>query len=153
MKIVHSNLLIISENLCIWKNHLSLRMCLNHTLHPLMNNDLSCKVFFLQDRRIIQINFHQLVMSYYLHQRISPWQINIICIQWNIRIYVITIIDVSYPVVWCLMTSSCIHQRTINCHTLLKIMIFFLQRSKTTSFICTEGHFKIFTEKKELTSL
>ena len=34
------------------KNHLSLRMGLNSTVHPLMNVSLSWKVVFIQDGRI-----------------------------------------------------------------------------------------------------
>ena len=95
MKIVHSNLLILSKNLFIWKTHLSLRMGLNPTVPPLMNVSLSWKVVFIQDGRIRWRHFHHLEINSYLHQKIFPWQIYILCIHWNRRISVIMILDVS----------------------------------------------------------
>ena len=52
MNIFHSNIFILLENLCILKTHLSLRMGLNHIVHPLFKVYLSCKVVFIQDGRI-----------------------------------------------------------------------------------------------------
>ena len=52
MKIVHSNILILLENLCVWKNHLSLCMGLNNTVHPFMKVSLSWKVIFIEYRGI-----------------------------------------------------------------------------------------------------
>ena len=106
MKIVHSNILILLENLCRWKNHLSLHMGLNTTVHPLMNNSLNLRVVFIRDVRIRLRHFHHLAMDSYLHQKILLWQIVILCIHWNRRISVIMILDVSCTVIWCLMTPS-----------------------------------------------
>ena len=49
MKIFHSNILILSKTLCIWKKHLSFRMGSNHTVHPLMKVSISWKVVFIKD--------------------------------------------------------------------------------------------------------
>ena len=103
MKIFHSNILILLENFCQWKNHRILCMGLNPNIHPLMNNSISWKVVFIQDGRISWRHFHHLEMKSYLHQKISPWQITILFIQWNRIISMIM-----GPVVWCLITSSCI---------------------------------------------
>ena len=72
MKIVHSNILILLENLWKWKNHLSLRMILIHTVHPFMNLSISWKVVFIQDKRIIRRHFHNLAMNSYLHPKKNP---------------------------------------------------------------------------------
>ena len=106
MKIVHSNIIILLENLCRQKKHLSLRIGLSHTVHPIMHVSLSWKVVFIQDGRIILIYFYHLAMNSYLHQIIFPWELAILCIHWNIKMPVIIIIYVSCKVVCCLMTSS-----------------------------------------------
>ena len=105
MNIVHPNLLILLENLCQWKNHMILCMGLNPNVQPLMNDSLSWKVVFIQYGIISWRHFHHLVMNSYLHKKISPWQINIICIQWKRRISVVMIVYVLCPVVLYLMTS------------------------------------------------
>ena len=81
-------------------------MGLSPNVHPLMNDSLSWKVFFIQYGRISRRHFHHLAMNSYLHPKISPWQITILCIQWNRRISVIMILDVLCPEFWCLITSS-----------------------------------------------
>ena len=106
MKTVHFNLLILSEKLCGWRNHLSLCMGLNLTVHPLMNISTSCKVVFSLDQRFRERNFHHLEMNSYLHQKLFPWQVALFFIHWNIRIYVIMILYVSCQLVWYSITSS-----------------------------------------------
>ena len=106
MKIIHSNFLRLSESLCRLKNHLSLRMGLYHTVHTFMNVYLSSKVVFIQYKTTRERHFHHLEINYCLHKRKFPWQVSLLCINWNIMISVIMILDVSFQVVWCLMTSS-----------------------------------------------
>ena len=69
MKIVPSNLLILLENLCQWKNHMILCMGLNPDANSLMKDSLSWKVVSNQDRIISRGNFHNLAMNLYLHQK------------------------------------------------------------------------------------
>ena len=71
MKTVHFNILILSEDLCRWRNHLSLRIYLNHTLHLLMNVSPSWSFVFSLDQRFREINFHHFSMNSYLHKNIS----------------------------------------------------------------------------------
>ena len=66
-------------------------MGLSLNVHPLMNDSLSWKVIFNQDRRISRKHFYHLAMNSYLHQKISPWKITMLCIQWHISISVIMI--------------------------------------------------------------
>ena len=51
------------------KNHTSLCMSLNSTVHPLMINDISWKVVLIQYLRIIWRHFHHLEMNSYLHKK------------------------------------------------------------------------------------
>ena len=92
------------RELVIWRNHLDMRMGLNHTVHPLMDVYLSWKIVFSLYKRIREIYFHHLEMNSYLHQEIFHWKVALLFIHWNRRIYAITILDVSYQVIWCSMT-------------------------------------------------
>ena len=67
-KTVHFSLLILSKHFCRQRNHLSLHMGLNHTVHTLMNFSPSWKFVFSLDQRFREINFHHLAMNSYLHQ-------------------------------------------------------------------------------------
>ena len=68
MNTVHFNLIIFSKNLCRWRKNLSLRMCLNHTVHPLMKAYPSWKVVFSLHQRFRQY-FHHLAINSYLHPK------------------------------------------------------------------------------------
>ena len=70
IKTVDLNLLILSENFCRRRKHLSLRMGLNQNVHPLMNVSLSWKVVLIQDQIIRERNLHHLAMNSYLHQKL-----------------------------------------------------------------------------------
>ena len=152
MKTVHFNLPNLSENSYIWRNHLSLHMGLNHTVHTLMNVYPSWKIVFSINKRRRGRYFHHLAIISYFHQEIFHWKVSLFFIHWNRRICEIIIIDVSCQVVWCSMTYHEYNQEQ-------EIRIprqrrwLFLQRLITKIFICPGGPFKTFTRMNAYTSV
>ena len=73
-----------------------------------------------------------------------------IIIHWNKSFYMTIILDVSYKVVWCLMTQSWIYSGTSDWNYMWKCLIVILQRQRTTKCICTGGNLKTFNRRKAL---
>ena len=108
----------------------------------------SWKIVFSLDQIFIERYFHHFAMNSYLHKKRFPWQVSLSFIHWNRRISAMMILYISCQVVWCLMTSSWIYWRKRNWNDTTKNIIIFLQILRTTTFICTGGHFKTSTGKK-----
>ena len=98
MNTVHFNLPILPDNLCIWRNNLSLHMGSNHTIHTLMNVYPRWNIVFSLDQIFRERYFHYLARNSYLHQRLFTRKVALFFIQRNRSISAIMILYVSCQV-------------------------------------------------------
>ena len=69
------------DPICIMSNSLMFDDGCKSQCTSMNKNYLGCKVFFILDGRISWTHLHNLVMNSYLHQKIPPWKVTILCIQ------------------------------------------------------------------------
>ena len=87
-------------------------------------------------------------INYYLHQEIFHWKIALLFIHWNRNTSVIIILDVSFQVVWCLMTSLLLYSGTRNWNATRKNMIFFFTNIENKTNYVYRGSLQGFYCKK-----